>query len=96
MISYQDAMDRINTIQKQITEHADASERASQTYTATMMLYNVACSAADKKAMSLHRDTLHTVLDVLLDSGAMIADLQKQIKELPHQIDPNTMPYNFR
>jgi hypothetical protein len=57
-----------------------------------MMLYNVAASASDENGMQAHRDTLHSTLDVLLDSGAMIAQLTKDIKKIPDTIDPKTVP----
>lgn len=92
MISYQQANERIRTMQRQSSEHADAAERASQTYTATMTLYNVAANAGDKNAMATHRETLHTMVDVILDSGAMIAQLTKDMRATAEDIDPTTVP----
>lgn len=89
---YRDAVKKCTEISGRMSEHADTAQRASRTYAATMELYNVAAEAGDEKAMQAHRDTLHTTVDVILDSGAMIATLDRDrrkiaesVTDFPHQ-----------
>lgn len=77
-----DYMARFADIQEQMRQAGLQAERAGNTYSAHMQLYNVAVSAKDKEAMEQNRLALHTMLDSILDSGAAIAELQEQAFEL--------------
>lgn len=94
-MEYEEAAKQVREITDKMTEHGDTSERASRTYEATMMLYNVAAQAGDEKAMQAHRDSLHTTIDVILDSGAMIFQLKKQIKDICSQVTNYPSPFRF-
>lgn len=85
-MKFRDAVIECRKLTNQMQEHADASTLASRTYAATLELYNVAAEAADEKAMQLHRDTLHTTVDVILDSGAMLAQLRKKMKDITNDV----------
>jgi hypothetical protein len=76
---FKDAVVKCCELANKMSEHANTASRASRTYTATMELYNVAAEAGDEKAMQAHRDALHTCVDTILDSGAMVAALQNEI-----------------
>lgn len=79
---YNEAVIRLSEIADQMQGHADAANRASFTYAAHMTLYNVATDAFDEKGMELNRDTLHTTLDIILDSGAMLSQLRKEQRRI--------------
>lgn len=81
-MKYDEAMTKIRDLGNKAQEHSQAAELASRTYSATMELYNVAASAGDEKAMQTHRDTLHTTVDIILDAGAMIAQITRQQREV--------------
>ena len=85
-MQFKDAVVKCRELSKTMNDHANTAMRASRTYTASMELYNVAAEAGDEKRMQELRDTLHTTVDVILDSGAMIATLQKQIHEISHSV----------
>lgn len=77
-MKFVDAIKKCRELGDLMTNHADAAQRASRTYAATMELYNVAAESGDEAAMQAHRDTLHTTVDIILDSGAMIGKLTKE------------------
>lgn len=71
-------LDRLRELDQQLFERGQAAQRAGDTYQAHMQLFNVAVSAKDDKAMEEHRLTLHTMLDVILDSGVTIARMNEE------------------
>jgi translation initiation factor IF-2 len=73
-----DLMQRLANIQEQMRQAGLQAERAGNTYSAHMQLFNVAVSAKDEKGMEEHRLALHTMLDSILDSGVAIANLNEQ------------------
>jgi len=85
-MKYDIALTKIRELGNTMSEHAETAERASRTYSATMELYNVAASAGDEEAMQRHRDTLHSTVDTILDSGAMIASITRQQKEISRSV----------
>lgn len=80
------AIKKSQEIGMKMQEHANTATLASRTYTATMELYHVAAAAGDEKAMEAHRQTLHTTVDTILDSGAMIALLQRDANKIANEI----------
>lgn len=77
-MKYRDAVAKCRELGQKAEDHASTAMRASRTYTAVMELFNVAAEAGDEKAMQEHRDALHTCVDTILDSGAMVAQLRKE------------------
>jgi predicted peroxiredoxin len=73
---------QIHNINDKMLGFATSSQRAAQSYEAHMILYRVAASAGDKEGLERERDTLHTLLDVILDSGVHVAQCEKDIAEL--------------
>lgn len=66
---------------------ANNSTRAAQSYEAHMILYRVAVSAGDKDAMEKERETLHTLLDVILDSGIHVTQCEKDLAVLFRELN---------
>lgn len=94
-MKFEDALKKCQELDRIMTEHGNTATRASQTYTATMTLFNVAADAGDEKAMELHRATMHTCVDTILDAGAMLAKLQKQKYEIAQSAEmPSGFPFN--
>jgi hypothetical protein len=93
VVKFKDAIAKSRELNMKMTEHSNTASRASQTYTATMTLYNVAADAGDEAAMQLHRDTLHTCVDTILDAGAMLSKLQKELHEIANSV--TDFPTNF-
>lgn len=85
-MKYADAVVKCRELGAKMNEHANAAMRASRTYTATMELYNVAADAGDEQEMQRLRDNIHTTVDVILDSGAMISKLRKQTEEIANSV----------
>lgn len=85
-MKYANATRQIREKSAKMHEHANTATLASRTYTATMELYNVAAAAGDEKAMQMHRDAIHTCVDTILDSGAMVALLQREIEQIAHSV----------
>jgi len=85
-MKYQDAVVKVRDIGNKMVEHSNAAERASRTYEAHMTLFNVAASAGDEEAMQQHRDALHSTVDIILDSGAMIAQLKRDQVEIANSV----------
>lgn len=83
---FKDAVVKCRDLGKTMNDHANTAMRASRTYTASMELYNVAAEAGDEKRMQELRDDIHTTVDSILDSGAMIAKLQREIHEISHSV----------
>lgn len=83
---YLDAVAKCRELGTKSQEHADTAERASQTYSAVMTLYNVAASAGDEHAMQQHRDVLHATVDTILDSGAMISKLKTEMERIARSV----------
>lgn len=75
-------LDRLYELDRQLCSAGQAAQRAGHTYEAHMQLFNVAVSAKDEAAMEQHRLTLHTMLDVILDSGVTIARMNEERFEL--------------
>lgn len=73
-----DYLTKFADVQEQMRQAGLQAERAGNTYSAHMQLFNVAVSAKDEKAMEEHRLALHTMLDSILDSGAAIQRLQEE------------------
>jgi hypothetical protein len=86
-MKFEEALKVIQEKTRILTDHAQTAERASRTYTARMELYNIAASAGDEKEMQVNRDMLHTCVDTILDAGAMVAQLQKEIHETAHKAE---------
>lgn len=80
-----DYITKFADIQEQMRQAGLQAERAGNTYSTHMQLFNVAASANDKEGMEQNRLALHTMLDSILDSGANIARLNDQIFELQQQ-----------
>ena len=70
--------DRLKELDMLMFQQGQSSERAGNTYAAHMQLYNVAVSAKDETAMEQHRLTLHSMLDVILDGGLSISQMQEE------------------
>lgn len=85
-MKYHDAVVRVRDIGNRMIEHSEAAERASRTYEAHMSLFNVAASAGDEKAMEEHRNALHSTVDIILDSGAMIAALKRDQQVIANSV----------
>lgn len=83
---FQDAMLKLRDLSIKMQEHADTAERAGRTYAAVMELYNVASDANDEKGMEGHRNALHTCLDSILDSGAMLSQLRREQREVANKV----------
>lgn len=73
---------QIRNLNDKMLGFATSSERAARTYEAHMILYRVAASADDKAGIERERDTLHTLLDVILDSGVHVAQCEREIAVL--------------
>jgi hypothetical protein len=85
-MKFNQAMLEIRKLANKSEEHGQAAERASQTYTAHMTLFNVAASAGDEKGMEMHRQTIHNTVDTILDSGAMVAKLKAEILRISQSV----------
>ena len=83
---YNQALTKIRELGNKMSEHAETAEKASRTYSATMELYSIASAAGDEKTMQAYRDTLHTAVDIILDSSAMISKFQQEQKEIARQV----------
>lgn len=83
---FKDAVAKCREISQKMHEHGNTAMRASRTYTASMELYNVAAEAGDTAGMERLRNDIHTTVDTILDSGAMIATLQKQINDISQSV----------
>lgn len=77
--------DRLRDVHEQMRQAGLQAERAGNTYSAHMQLFNVAASAGDEKGMEDNRLALHTMLDSLLDSGAAIARLQEELHQVQQE-----------
>lgn len=95
-MKFEAALKRCQELDRIMTEHGNTATRASQTYTATMTLFNVAADAGDEEAMQKHRDTLHTCIDSICDAGAMLAKLQKEKYEVAQsaEMPSGGFPFN--
>lgn len=80
-----DYMTKLADLHEQMRQAGLQAERAGNTYSAHMQLFNVAVSAKDKEGTEQNRLALHTMLDSILDSGAAIAQLQEEIFLLQQQ-----------
>jgi len=85
-MKYDEALPKIREMGNKMQEHADTATLASRTYTATMELYNIAASAGDKAAMEQHRNTIHSTVDIILDAGAMVAELTREQKAIAQSV----------
>lgn len=63
-------------------EEAVRCNVASQKYSATFDLYRACCMDSDAAGIESHRQQLHVLLDMLLDSIATSHMLQKQFSDL--------------
>lgn len=73
---------QIMDLDQRILEQGNSAERAGNTYQAHMQLFNVAVGAKDEKGMEQHRLTMHTMLDVILDSGVTVARMSEERQKL--------------
>ena len=78
----QELNNRIQELNKQLRDRGNEAHRAGETYTATMTLYNVAVSAEDPAEQEKHRLTMHSMLDVILDTGLCIYQMNKELIEI--------------
>ncbi len=81
-MSIEQLRQQIMDLDKRILEQGNAAERAGNTYFAHMQLYNVAVGAKDQKAQEEHRLAMHTMLDVILDSGVTVANMNEERQAL--------------
>lgn len=61
---------------------AISTGRIGDQYSAHMSLYNVAASNCDKEEMEKQRETLHSLLDHMLDNGAVLGEGQRDMQKL--------------
>ncbi len=80
---------KVNAAVKELTklgndmqELGNTSSRIGQQYEAHMTLYNVAAATGDEQAMATERQTLHDLLDHLLDNGAQIGLGQRKREQI--------------
>lgn len=73
---------RFLEIDREIQAQGYNAERAGSTYSAHMSLYNVAAGTQDITAMENARLAMHTNLDVILDSGCLVAKLTRERDEI--------------
>jgi hypothetical protein len=83
---FKEAMEKCRELGNKVQEHSNTAARAAMTYEATMTLFSVAADAGDEKSMELHRDTLHTTVDSILDSRHSIAVLQREIQTVAQSV----------
>lgn len=81
-MSMKEIQDQIMDLDRRILEQGNSAERAGNTYSAHMQLFNVALGAKDNVAMEQHRLTMHTMLDVILDSGVTVANMNEERQAL--------------
>lgn len=67
MISDAEKDQRMRELVLEILDDAKSSEVASNRYQAHLVLYNEAVKMNDAGEIAAQRDTLHTLLDVILD-----------------------------
>ena len=92
-MKYEDALIKLREIAIVMQAHGDTAERAGRTYAAMMELYNVASCSDDKVAMEQHRNSLHTCLDSILDSGAMLDELRREQRVIANSV--TDLPRSF-
>ncbi len=78
----EDIRKRIMELDQSIIDQGNSAERAGNTYQAHMQLFNVAVGNNDQTAQEQHRLTMHTMLDVILDSGVTVASMNAERQKL--------------
>lgn len=73
---------QIMELDQKILEQGNAAERSGNTYQAHMQLFNVAVGNNDQAGQEQHRLTMHTMLDVILDSVVTVARMNEERQKL--------------
>ena len=82
MDNIQKGIKRIRDHTARMTELGNTSQRISMQYEAHMTLYTVGASSRDEETMAKERETLHSLLDHLLDNAALFGSAQHELQEI--------------